>query len=137
MLGLTPLLPNSGYAASIGAAVAGLFQWVWLLIACARDYVSMKLVWPRWTKRVARLVALATPAAIGGGVQQISTMLDVVWASLLPVGTISALYYAAAGRGRHRHRHRPAAVAGVPVARPPGRIRRWPTRIAPSSSACC
>jgi putative peptidoglycan lipid II flippase len=54
----------------------------------------MKLVRPRWTKRVARLVTLATPVAIGSGVQQISTMLDVVWASLLPVGTISALYYA-------------------------------------------
>ena len=34
------------------------------------------------------------PGAPAGGVQQISTMLDVVWASLLPVGTISALYYA-------------------------------------------
>ena len=109
VLGLTPLLPNSGYAASIGAAVAGLFQWVWLLIACARDDVSMKLVWPRWTKRVARLVALATPAAIGGGVQQISTMLDVVWASLLPVGTISALYYA------DRIAQLPLGVVGIAI----------------------
>ena len=37
---------------------------------------------------------LATPVAIGGGAQPISTLLDVVWASLLPAGTISALYYA-------------------------------------------
>ncbi len=37
---------------------------------------------------------LATPVAIGGGAQQVSTMLDVVWASLLPAGSISALYYA-------------------------------------------
>src|SRR5215468_5193727 len=94
VLGLTPLLPNSGYAASIGVAVAGLLQWLWLLIACARDDVAMTLVRPRWTARVSRLVTLATPVAIGGGVQQISTMLDVVWASLLPVGTISALFYA-------------------------------------------
>ncbi len=85
VLGLTPLLPNSGYAASIGVAIAGLLQWLWLLIACHRDGVSMKLVRPRWTERVARLVKLATPVAIGGGVQQISTMLDVVWASLLPL----------------------------------------------------
>src|SRR5580704_9675029 len=83
VLGLTPLLPNSGYAASIGVAIAGLLQWLWLLIACARDDVSMKLVRPRWTERIARLVKLATPVAIGGGVQQISSMLDVVWASLL------------------------------------------------------
>jgi len=46
VLGLTPLLPNSGYAASIGVAIAGLLQWLWLLIACARDGVSMKLVRP-------------------------------------------------------------------------------------------
>jgi putative peptidoglycan lipid II flippase len=109
VLGLTPLLPNSGYAASIGVAIAGLLQWLWLLIACARDGVSMRLVRPRWTERVARLVRLATPVAIGGGVQQISTMLDVVWASLLPVGTISALYYA------DRIAQLPLGVVGIAI----------------------
>ncbi len=109
VLGLTPLLPNSGYAASIGVAIAGLLQWLWLLIACARDGVSMKLVRPRWTERIARLVKLATPVAIGGGVQQISTMLDVVWASLLPVGTISALFYA------DRIAQLPLGVVGIAV----------------------
>ena len=109
VLGLTPLLPNAGYAASIGVAIAGVLQWLWLLIACARDDVSMKLVRPRWTARVARLVKLATPVAIGGGVQQISTMLDVVWASLLPVGTISALFYA------DRIAQLPLGVVGIAI----------------------
>jgi putative peptidoglycan lipid II flippase len=109
VLGLTPLLSNSGYAASIGVAIAGLLQWLWLLIACARDGVSMKLVRPRWTERIARLVKLATPVAIGGGVQSISTMLDVVWASLLPVGTISALFYA------DRIAQLPLGVVGIAV----------------------
>jgi putative peptidoglycan lipid II flippase len=109
VLGLTPLLPNSGYAASIGVAIAGLLQWLWLLIACARDGVSMTLVRPRWTERVARLVKLATPVAIGGGVQSISTMLDVVWASLLPVGTISAIYYA------DRIAQLPLGVVGIAI----------------------
>ncbi len=86
-----------------------LLQWLWLLIACARDDVSMKLVRPRWTARVARLVKLATPVAIGGGAQQISTMLDVVWASLLPVGTISALYYA------DRIAQLPLGVVGIAI----------------------
>src|SRR5580704_6500089 len=109
LLGLTPLLPNSGYAASIGVAIAGLLQWLWLLIACARDDVSMRLVRPRWTERIARLVKLATPVAIGGGVQQISSMLDVVWASLLPVGTISAIYYA------DRIAQLPLGVVGIAI----------------------
>ena len=109
VLGLTPFLPNSGYAASIGLAIAGLLQWLWLLIACARDGVSMTLVRPRWTERLARLVRLATPVAIGGGVQQISAMLDVVWASLLPVGTISAIYYA------DRIAQLPLGVVGIAI----------------------
>jgi putative peptidoglycan lipid II flippase len=109
VLGLTPLLPNAGYAASIGVAIAGLLQWLWLLVACRREDIGMTLVRPRWTARVARLVKLATPVAIGGGVQQISTMLDVVWASLLPVGTISALYYA------DRIAQLPLGVVGIAI----------------------
>src|SRR5215216_272771 len=109
VLGLTPLLPNAGFAASIGVAIGGLLQWLWLLIACVRDDVGMKLVRPRWTARVARLVTLATPVAIGGGVQSISTMLDVVWASLLPVGTISALFYA------DRIAQLPLGVVGIAI----------------------
>jgi putative peptidoglycan lipid II flippase len=109
VLGLAPFLPNGGYAASIGVAVAGVLQWLWLLVACARHEVGIRLVRPRWTKRVARLVALATPVAIGGGVQQISSMLDVVWASLLPVGTISALYYA------DRIAQLPLGVVGIAI----------------------
>ncbi|MBS0526592.1 MAG: murein biosynthesis integral membrane protein MurJ [Proteobacteria bacterium] len=94
VLGLTPMLPDSGYAASIGVAMAGFLQWLWLMFSCWRDGVGMKLVRPRYTEDVRRLVRLATPVAIGGGAQQVSTLLDVVWASLLPAGSISALYYA-------------------------------------------
>jgi putative peptidoglycan lipid II flippase len=94
VLGLTPMLPDAGYSASIGVALGGLLQWLWLLFSCWRDGVSLKLVRPRYTPRVRQLVKLATPVAIGGGAQQVSTMLDVVWASLLPAGSISALYYA-------------------------------------------
>ena len=109
VLGLSPFLPNSGYAASIGVAIAGLLQWLWLLFSCARDGVGMKLVRPRYTERVRHLVRLATPVAIGGGAQQISVMLDVVWASLLPAGSISALYYA------DRIAQLPLGVVGIAV----------------------
>jgi putative peptidoglycan lipid II flippase len=94
VLGLTPMLPDAGYSASIGVALAGFLQWLWLLYSCWRDGVAMRLVRPRYTPRVRQLVRLATPVAIGGGAQQVSTMLDVVWASLLPAGSIAALYYA-------------------------------------------
>ena len=94
VLGLTPMLPDSGYAAAIGVAMAGFLQWLWLLFSCWRDGVAMRLVRPRFTPRVRQLVRLATPVAVGGGAQQVSTVLEVVWASLLPAGSISALYYA-------------------------------------------
>jgi putative peptidoglycan lipid II flippase len=109
VLGLTPLLPDAGYAASIGVALAGLLQWLWLLYSCWRDGVGMKLVRPRYTEHVKRLVRLATPVAIGGGAQQISTLLDVVWASLLPAGSIAALYYA------DRIAQLPLGVIGIAV----------------------
>jgi putative peptidoglycan lipid II flippase len=109
VLGLSPFLPDSGYAASIGVAIAGFLQWLWLLFSCARDGVSMKLVRPRYTDRVRRLVRLATPVAIGGGAQQFGVMLDVVWASLLPAGSISALYYA------DRIAQLPLGVVGIAV----------------------
>lgn len=109
VLGLTPFLPNSGYAASIGVALAGLLQWLWLLLSCRRDGVGMRLVRPRYTERVAHLVKLATPVAIGGGAQQISVMLDVIWASLLPAGSISALYYA------DRIAQLPLGVVGIAI----------------------
>jgi putative peptidoglycan lipid II flippase len=109
VLGLTPFLPNSGFAAAIGVTLAGLLQWLWLLVACARQGVAVSLARPQWTERVARLVKLATPVAIGGGVQTISVMLDVVWASLMPVGTISALYYA------DRLAQLPLGVVGIAI----------------------
>ncbi len=109
VLGLTPFLPNSGYAAAIGVAIAGLLQWLWLLLSCRRDGVGMVLVRPRWTEKVARLVKLATPVAIGSGAQQVSVVLDVIWASLMPVGTISALYYA------DRIAQLPLGVVGIAV----------------------
>src|SRR5471032_1266155 len=109
VLGLTPMLPDAGYSASIGVAVGGLLQWLWLLYSCWRDGVAMKLVRPRFTPRVRQLVKLATPVAIGGGAQQVSTMLDVIWASLLPAGSISALYYA------DRVTQLPLGVIGIAV----------------------
>ena len=56
VLGLTPMLPDAGYSASIGVAVAGLLQWLWLLYSCWRDGVSMRLVRPRYTEKVLSLI---------------------------------------------------------------------------------
>ena len=56
VLGLTPFLPNGGYAAAIGVSLGGLVQWLWLVRACAEEKVFVGPVRPRWTARVRRLV---------------------------------------------------------------------------------
>ena len=94
LFGLTPFLPNGGYALAIGVFAAGLLQFGWLLVVCAREDMLPKLVRPRLEPRVKRLWQLVVPAAIGGGAMQVNLMLDIVWASFLPPGSIAALYYA-------------------------------------------
>jgi putative peptidoglycan lipid II flippase len=109
VLGLTPLMPNGGYAASLGVFIAGILQFIWLVWACRREGVGVGLARPVFSSRVKRLLVLAVPTAIAGGVQQIGTMLDVVWASFLPAGAISALWYA------DRVAQLPLGVAGVAI----------------------
>lgn len=94
LFGLTPLLPNGGYALAVGVFAAGVLQFAWLLAVCAREDMLPTLVRPRFEARVGRLWRLVVPAAIGGGAMQVNLMLDIVWASFLPPGSIAALYYA-------------------------------------------
>jgi putative peptidoglycan lipid II flippase len=109
VLGLTPVMPNGGYAAALGVFIAGVVQFAWLVWTCHREGVGIGLVRPRRSERVVRLLKLALPTAIAGGVQQIGTMLDVVWASFLPAGAISALWYA------DRVAQLPLGVVGVAI----------------------
>ncbi|MCW5748761.1 MAG: murein biosynthesis integral membrane protein MurJ [Alphaproteobacteria bacterium] len=109
VLGLTPLLPNGGYAAALGVLGAGIVQFVWLAQACRRAEVGVGLTRPVRSARIMRLLALALPTAIAGGVQQIGLVLDVVWASFMPAGAISALWYA------DRVAQLPLGVVGVAI----------------------
>ncbi|QQS10575.1 MAG: murein biosynthesis integral membrane protein MurJ [Rhodospirillales bacterium] len=109
LFALTPFLPNAGYALSWGLCLAGVAQWLWLLVACRQAGVALPLAFPRLTARVRRLLTLALPAAVGAGVQQINLVLEIVWASLLPTGAISVLYYA------DRINQLPLGVVGVAI----------------------
>ena len=60
----------------------------------ARAGVRLRLRRPRLTPLVRRLFRLMGPGAIGAGVMQINTFVDVMLASLLPAGAVSYLYYA-------------------------------------------
>jgi len=94
LLGLTPLVASPGHALSWGVAASGVVQLLFLAEACRRAGVRLRLVRPSLTPRVRRLFRLMGPAALGAGVLQINSFVDVLLASLLPAGAVSFLYYA-------------------------------------------
>ncbi len=108
-LGLTAFVPTAGHALAWGVFAAGVLQYLWLAVACARAGMPLTPILPRFTPRVRNLLLLATPAALGSGLQQINSMLDVVWASFLPSGSIAYLYYA------DRINQLPLGVVGVAI----------------------
>lgn len=77
-----------------GVALAGVLQFLWLLWACRRAGVRLRLRLPRLSPQVGRFFAMLGPAALGAGVYQISQLIDLFFASRLPQGSLSYLNYA-------------------------------------------
>ena len=94
---------------SWGVFAAGVVQIVWLGIAVLRVGWVIRLVIPRWTPAMRRLLAVMAPSAIGAGVLQINIMIDMILASLLPGGAMSYLYYA------DRLNQLPLSVIGIAI----------------------
>jgi len=109
LLVATPHLPSPGHALSWGVAAAGVLQFVWLFDAARRAGMPIRLVAPKLTPEVRRLFRRALPVAVGAGVYQLSLVVDMVIASLLPSGSISYLFYA------DRVNQLPLGVVGIAV----------------------
>ncbi len=90
-------------------ALAGLGQFLWVHLAARRLGMGLALRRPRLTPRIKRLFALILPGVFGAGVAQISLFADVIFASFLPEGAVSYLYYA------DRVGQLPLGVIGVAV----------------------
>ena len=109
ILVLTPMLPTPGHALAWGVAAAGVAQFAWLFVACGRAGTWLRLRRPRLTPKVKLLLKRIVPVALGAGVYQVSLVIDMVVASLLPAGSISYLFYA------DRVTQLPLGVVGVAV----------------------
>ena len=109
LLGLTPLLPTAGHAAAWGVLAAGLAQFVFLAVVCARADMALRLRWPRLSPAARTLLKRMAPVALGSGAVQINLVIDVMLASLLVSGSISWLYYA------DRVYELPLAVIGIAI----------------------
>lgn len=83
----------AGVALAWGVAVSGLLQVVIVAIAAARAGIRLKLERPGLTPDMRRLVALAVPGLIAGGMAQITIVISTIIASLQD-RVVSWLYYA-------------------------------------------
>lgn len=96
ILGIQLYFPiyDAGLTLSIGVAIAGFAQVIYLVIACKREAALPPIQWPVLNQKVKRLFRLMLPGLIGAGVLQINILVGTIIASLLATGSISYLYYA-------------------------------------------
>lgn len=85
--------PNPGYALAWSVTVGGILQFALLVWGCMRQGLMPRLVRPRWTPAMKRLVTLGIPGVIAGGITQINILVGTVIATFAP-GAASMLAYA-------------------------------------------
>ncbi|MGL4542848.1 MAG: murein biosynthesis integral membrane protein MurJ, partial [Polymorphobacter sp.] len=82
-------------AQAAGVTIAGILQFAWLLWACVRVDIRLRLRWPVLTPMVRKLLLVAGPAALGAGAVQVNLLISTALAArFLPEGAVSYLYYA-------------------------------------------
>ena len=80
---------------AISVTVGGVLQLGWLILACHRAGVDMRLRIPRLDDDVRQMLKLIVPAAAGAGASQINLLISTSLAgSLLASGSITYIYYA-------------------------------------------
>ncbi|HWT99652.1 MAG TPA: murein biosynthesis integral membrane protein MurJ [Terriglobales bacterium] len=84
---------QAGLILSIAVTLAGILQFLWLLISCRQAGMQLGLRWPHLTPEVKRMMKLMVPGLIGGGLNQINMAIATILATLIP-GAVSYLYYA-------------------------------------------
>ena len=94
-LALAFLFPNAAYAAACGVAVAGLFEFALVWWDARGQRIAPGLRRPSFADSdMTRFFKVLGPAVVGSAGFQIAAFADTIIASLLPVGAVSALYYA-------------------------------------------
>ncbi len=76
-------------------SIAGILQFGWLLWACLRADIKLKLRAPHLGAKVRQLLAIVWPAVLGAGAVQFNLLISTALAArFLPEGAVSFLYYA-------------------------------------------
>jgi putative peptidoglycan lipid II flippase len=100
---------RDGHALAWAVTAAGLAQFLWLLSACGRAGLALRLPLPRLTPHIRRALAVMAPATLGAGVTQLNLLISPALASFLPSGSVAYLYYA------DRLNQLPLGVVGIAV----------------------
>lgn len=88
---------------------AGILQLGWLWVSCHSQGMGVRLSLPQLTPEAKTLIRLGIPGAISAGVIQINLFMDMIFASWLPTGAVSYLFYA------DRLNQLPLGVIGIAV----------------------
>ena len=102
------ITPSGAHALAVAVMTSGVMQWLWLVYFCRKRGLLPRLVRPRLTPEVRKLLRLIAPAALGAGVAQVNLFIDLIIASQFNSG-VSYLYYA------DRINELPLAVIGIAV----------------------
>lgn len=103
------LFPNAAYAAAWGMLLGGFAQLFFMLWVGAREGLSLRIVWPRWTAEIREFFVALGAVTVGAASYLVAPFIDTVIASLLPVGSRTALYFA------DRVNQLPLGVLGIAV----------------------
>ncbi len=100
---------TGAHALAYGVLIAGIAQFLWLVVACIRAGMLPRFAVPQLTPNIKKLLVIIGPAALGAGVAQINILIDMIIASKFE-NAVSFLYYA------DRLYELPLGVIGVAVA---------------------
>ncbi len=103
-----PVTQLPGEVLAWAVAFAGLLQFLWLVLACARAGIVFRMPRPVVSPAVKRLWKLMIPGMIGAGAMQINLAVGTIIASMF-AGAVSFLYYA------DRIYQLPLGVVGVAI----------------------
>jgi putative peptidoglycan lipid II flippase len=86
--------PNAAYAAAWGLLLSGFAQLFFMLWAAGNHGLSLRITWPRWTPEIKEFFVALGAVTVGAVSVVIAPFIDIILASLLPVGSRTELYYA-------------------------------------------
>lgn len=88
---------------------AGILQLGWLWGACHVQGMGVRISFPQLNPDTKKLIYLGVPGAISAGVIQVNLFMDMIFASWLPTGAISYLFFA------DRLNQLPLGVIGIAI----------------------